>query len=528
MTTIVKPRIRVPAQTERWSLPAVRPKPTTAYMRGEWSPFFRTWRPALREASIDVAQAYSAAAARAIDTVHNLGWIAGAVDQIIAREIGTGLRLSSRPDLDVLKWTTDEAQDWARNVERRWEGFATRPIDCDLSGRSTVGKLAAQAPRSQFCYGEIVATLPFLKRPDGGQYGTKVNVIPPHRLLHHYQMPHIFDGITREPETGYPLAYRIGTPLDFSAGPYKWRDIPARDGFGRPQMIHVFDGWAGQVRGIPPITPVLRVIRQFDQLADATLMQALIQAIFAATIKSPAPTEQVLQAFQDMAEQTPQGGFQSPMEALIGVQADWYEKTDIDIGQHGKIAHLAPGDELEFHGSKTPHEFYEPFTRFLLREVARAIGITFEELTGDYSGATYSSVRMATAVTWAIVRRRGLDQVRGTRDQVCRDGRRDHARGNPAARRGVRPHDDRRRRHHRNPAAPRPPARIAPSARLSALFARDARRRDIAPWITCRTSPSAFSASLCSCIRRRRKSSSPCWARASARRAAPRRSTRAP
>jgi lambda family phage portal protein len=406
MTTIAKPRIRVPAVTERWALPAPAPsraRPTSAYMRGEWSPFFKTWRPALREASIDVAQAYSAAAARAVDTVQNSGWIAGAVDQIIAREIGTGLRLSSRPDTDVLKWTTDETQNWARKVERRWEGYANRPIDCDLSGRSTVAKLAAQALRSQFCFGEIVATLPFLKRPDGGQYGTKVNVISPHRLLHHYEMPNIFDGVRREPDTGYPLAYRIGTPLDFSAGPYKWRDIPARDGFGRPQCIHVFDGFAGQVRGIPPITPVLRVVRQFDQLADATLMQALIQAIFAATVTSPAPTEQVLQAFQDMAEQTPDGGLQSPMEALMNVQADWYEKTDIDIGQHGKIAHLAPGDTLEFHGSKTPHEFYEPFTRFLLREIARALGITFEEMTGDYSGATYSSVRMATSVTWAIV-----------------------------------------------------------------------------------------------------------------------------
>jgi lambda family phage portal protein len=404
MTTIAKPRIRVPAVTERWALPAPTPsraRPTSAYMRGEWSPFFRTWRPALREASIDVAQAYTAAAARAIDTVQNSGWIAGAVDQIIAREIGTGLRLSSRPDTDVLKWTTDQAQEWARQVERRWEGYANRPIDCDLSGRSTVGKLAAQALRSQFCYGEIVATLPYLKRPDGGQYGTKVNVVSPHRLLHHNEMPRIFDGITREPDTGYPLAYRIATPLDFSAGPYSWRDIPARDGFGRPQVIHVFDGFAGQVRGIPPITPVLRVVRQFDQLADATLMQALIQAIFAATVTSPAPTEQVLQAFQDIAEQTPEGGFQSPKEALINVQADWYDKTDIDIGQHGKIAHLAPGDKLEF--QRTPHEFYEPFTRFLLREVARALGVTFEELTGDYAGATYSSVRMATSVTWAIV-----------------------------------------------------------------------------------------------------------------------------
>jgi len=411
VTTATKPRIRVKAQTSRLT-PAPepargpigsRPRVGSAYMRGEWSPFLASWRPVLREASVEVASAYTAAAARAIDTVQNSGWIAGAVEQTIAREIGTGLRLSSRPDLDVLKWTSDEAQTWARKVERRWEGYCNRPIDCDLSGRASIGKLAAQALRSHFCYGEIVATLPFVKRDQGGQYGTKVQVISPHRLLHHYETPKIFDGVTREPDTGFPLAYRISSPHDMSSGEFKWRDVPARDGFGRPQCIHVFDGYAGQVRGIPPITPVLRVVRQFDQLSDATLMQALIQAIFAATVTSPSPTEQVLQAFQDYAEQTTKKPFTSAMEALFKTSIDWYDSSEIDLGKHGKIAHLAPGDKLEFHGSKTPSEFYEPFTRFLLREIARALGLTFEEMTGDYSGATYSSVRMATSVTWAIV-----------------------------------------------------------------------------------------------------------------------------
>jgi lambda family phage portal protein len=307
----------------------------------------------------------------------------------------------------VLKWTSDEAQAWARQVERRWESYASRPIDCDLSGRAPMGKLAAQALRSQFCFGEIVATLPFLKRElAGGVYGTKVNVISPTRLLRHLEVPRIFEGVTREPDTGFPLAYRISTPLDFSTGEFKWRDVPARDGFGRPQCLHIFDGFSGQVRGIPPITPALRVVRQFDQLADATLMQALIQAIFAATVTSPAPTDQVLQAFQDVAEQqtgSGQSAYTSPLEALIDVTAAFYEGTQIDLGSHGKIAHLAPGDKLEFHGNKTPNEFYEAFTRFLLREIARCLGLTFEELTGDYTNATYSSVRMATSVTWAIV-----------------------------------------------------------------------------------------------------------------------------
>ena len=51
------------------------------------------------------------------------------------------------------------------------------------------------------------------------------------------------------------------------------------------------------------MAPAIQVVRQYDQLANATLTAALIQAIFAATIESDAPTEQLLSALQDEEEQ---------------------------------------------------------------------------------------------------------------------------------------------------------------------------------------------------------------------------------
>jgi lambda family phage portal protein len=174
--------------------------------------------------------------------------------------------------------------------------------------------------------------------------------------------------------------------------------------WGRPQIKHIFDGYPGQMRGMPPLTPALRIVRQFDQLADATLTAALIQAIFAATITSPSPTQEILQAFQDTVEQklkanqTPP----SPLEAMWGFRQGFYQGTQIDLGSHGKIAHLAPGDTLAFQRSEHPNDTYEPFVNMLLREMARCIGVTFEQLTGNYAGATYSSVRMATSEIWMI------------------------------------------------------------------------------------------------------------------------------
>lgn len=214
-------------------------------------------------------------------------------------------------------------------------------------------------------------------------------------------------------DVGFPLAYRIKEPPESYTFP-QYRDRPARDPWGRVQMVHVFDGQPGQVRGIAPMTPALRVVRQFDQLADATLTAALLQTIFAATVKSPEPTEEVLSAFQEMVEQqaTTKGTQPpSPFESMLLMRQGWYDGTKIDLGRHGKIAHLAPGDELDFHTSEHPSSTYELFAKFLLREIARCLGLTYEEFTGDYAGATYSSVRMATSAMWMITLYRRVNIV---------------------------------------------------------------------------------------------------------------------
>jgi capsid protein len=69
-----------------------------------------------------------------------------------------------------------------------------------------------------------------------------------------------------------------------------------RDSAGRPIVVHIFDGEPDQVRGITPFVSILKVARQFDQLADATLTAALIQTIFAAMFKSNSGGEDALDA----------------------------------------------------------------------------------------------------------------------------------------------------------------------------------------------------------------------------------------
>lgn len=376
-----------------------RPKPTSSYMRGGASPFFWNWAPALRDPRTEVSASWSKAAARAIDSMHNSGWLAGGVEQAVSSTVGTGLRLNAMPDTAVLGWTADEGASWARDVEHRWEMWSKRPNECDAAGQHSIAQLAGMALREWFATGEVLATVPTLRRSDAVSM-TKVQLMPSSRIVNKTLGEGLIQGVRRD-RNGRAQGYLLHVN-EHPSGMLREVEAPARDSAGRPLVIHIFDGRAGQVRGITPMAPALRVVRQFDQLSDATLTATLIQAIFAATVESEAPTDQILAALQSTDEQ----GLVSGLDGYLDAKSGWYKNTRIDLGNAGRIAHLFPGERLQFHGSQHPNDTYDAFARFLLREIARCLGITFEQLTGDYTGATYSSVRMATSEAWHVVQYR--------------------------------------------------------------------------------------------------------------------------
>jgi lambda family phage portal protein len=380
-------------------LPTTKPAVQSQYMKGNASPFFFNWRPALRDSRDDAREAYMIAAARAIDAIQNSGWLTGAVNQAIGATVGDGLRLASKPDAAALGITQDEADAWSQDVERRHKLWANCPIECDARATMTLADMEGAALKSYFSHGEAVGLLPMVSRP-GASTRTKVKLLPAHKLMQDSNGFRQYQGITTD-GWGMPVSYRFS--LRMREMYEEIVDIRARDGAGRPQVIHIFDGEIEQMRGVTPLAPALRVCRQYDQLSDATLTAALIQSIFAATIESDAPTDTILQALQDDDEQ---GVGSGNMGNLLDAKAGWYDGTKIDLGRAGKIAHLFPGEKLMFNGAKTPNSTYEAFAKFLMREIARCLGLSFETLTGDYTAATYSSVRMSTSELWPLTVRR--------------------------------------------------------------------------------------------------------------------------
>ena len=385
-----KPRVRVPSRPGV-SLPA-RGKPNAAYMRGETGPTFGGWRPALRESRDDVRAAWQMAASRTTEMIHNSGFIAGIVDQSTANTVGAGLRLNLKPNTDALGWTKGEGAAWARKAEARFALWSENPRECDAEARRSLSSMAMANHRGWMALGETLASFPW-KRVPGGMFGTKVRLLPASRLSAHTDPTlNIFHGV-RLDQFGAAIGYSLRERGDMSE-----RTIDARDGFGRVIVAHTFDGPTGTVRGITPLAPILRICRQFDQLADATLTASIIRAVFAATIESDFPTDEMLRSLQTPQETARAGGGDAAaIDAWLDGREGWYDNTQIDLGINGRFVHLYPGQKLSFHETSAPPADYEQFAGFLLREIARCAGLTFESATGDYRQATYSSIRMASA-----------------------------------------------------------------------------------------------------------------------------------
>jgi lambda family phage portal protein len=413
-----KPRHRVKANSVRIEAPvAHKPqarKMTARYLRGDKAGTLAMRRAVTRDARNDVRESAERASALAFDFMQNSGWISGAVQQIITDTIGDELKLNLRSQLEAFGYTKKQAAAWCRKVEREWRRWAWNPKECDLAGKATIAEMAEALLLGYLASGEGFGVLDQLPLDEqqrlGLKTGLKVSLIASHRCPRSTNESIGLDQGIYHDEANRAIGYKFRVRKN---GIESDRIIDGAD------VIHVMDRAANlnSPRGISVLTPALKVIAQSDQLADATLATALMQTIFAATIKSPEPSDDAFEAIQKLSDMDAPEGFDGNWgEYIGGLQQDlmdvWGNRIDalkekgISMSDSGRINHLGPGETFEFHTAATPGSQYLPFFQSLLKEIARCLGITYEALAMDHSNASYSSVRMAVASIWPLVLRR--------------------------------------------------------------------------------------------------------------------------
>ena len=298
--------------------------------------------------------------------VRNNGWAKRGQNVIVNNVVGWGN--VPKPTSANAKANTAALALW-----KQWAGST----ECDSSGALDFVGLQALAMRAIVTDGEVLIRRRWRRVEDKLSIPMQLEVLEADFLdtrkngMLGVQGGPIINGVEFDP-IGRRVAYWIfeqhpGSQFQRSAVS---RRVPASE----IRHVHLVER-PGQCRGASWLGTAIVTLKELDEYEAAELVKQRIAACFAAFV-------------------TDTDGTASPLGEQTAV--------DVETFEPGMIHHLAPGKNVTI--AAPPQVTTDTFTTRTLRKVAAGLGITYEDLSGDYSQVNYSSARMGRLVHQANVR----------------------------------------------------------------------------------------------------------------------------
>jgi lambda family phage portal protein len=362
------------------------------------------WAPALQSADRDILPEKAETDARARDMVRNDAYVNNG--QSLHRDgiVGSLFALNAKPSIGVLGLDEAWATEFQAEVEEKFTLWAESPNNWPDAARiNTLTALVRLAIGTYTMGGEVLATVEWPRESDR-QYRTSIQMIENERLSTPYLLmddPNVRGGIERN-RYGAPQAYHIrrGHPTDpwQRIEDYEWVRVPIRKPWGRLQVIHILEQTRiDQTRGISEMVSALKEMRTTKKYRDIVLQNAVVNATYAATIESDLPPDAAFASLgggDDIGEGV--ANYAASYLGAIGQYAGNSRNMHID---GVRIPHLFPGTKLQLRNAGTAGGVGTGFEQSLLRYIAANLGVTYEELSRDYSQTNYSSIKAAVSVT---------------------------------------------------------------------------------------------------------------------------------
>ncbi len=351
-------------------------------------PALARWRPGLTHHQSALSWSRTAIQARVGDLVRNDGWASAAVSRYVSEVVGCGWRLSAKPVASVLGLDPEAAGEVADQIEALWSVYtAPGHLEVDAERSHHFGGLIGLAMRHYVRDGEAFGLV--TAREDNPLAATCLQVVHPDRVgspLGSMDSARLRMGVETD-DFGAPVAYhvRVAHPADTAriADAWRFERVP-RHVDGRPVMLHAFSpAEAGDRRGVSRFAPIVRKLRQVTQFDDVELQAATLNAVMAAFVTSPFDPEAASESL------TARTG-----DAYSAKRAEWAEANPIEM-DGVQVASLYDGEDIKTVKAEHPNANFEPFVNAALRNIASAVGLTYEQMTMDWSQVNYSSARAA-------------------------------------------------------------------------------------------------------------------------------------
>jgi lambda family phage portal protein len=302
------------------------------------------------------------------DLVRNNGHAESALTTIVDHVVGWGIVAKPKPA--------------SASAMKAWQAWAGSTA-CDSDGRHDFAGLQKLAIRTVAESGECLVRRRFRFPEDGLPIPLQIQVLEPdyldsdknehirndagriiRRIIHGVEYDMLGKRVAYWMFSEHPGSHLLATMAS--------RRVPAEN------ILHIYrQDRPGQVRGVSWFAPVLLKFKDFDEFSDATLMKQKIAACLA-----------VITSDVD--------GSASPLGTTNP------DDSTQDMLEPGLILNVTPGRNVEVVNPPSVQD-YPAYSTATLHEIASGLGVSYEDLTGDFSRVNFSSARMSRLRHWLRV-----------------------------------------------------------------------------------------------------------------------------
>ena len=350
------------------------------------------WNPSLRGADAALLPQLDMANARSDDLRRNHAMARGGVQLHIDNMVGNLFRPSYKPNWRTLGMNEQDARSFIRDVEQAFIEYGEDP-NCyiDAERKRTFTMLCRAITASHVNYGEGMAA--FEWSPDrASQFKMCVKLISPKRVsnpLGQQNNRNLRKGVAVD-NHGAAVGFWVNDS-DYSELGMEttgnWQFVNRETNWGRTQFVHVFEpSEPGQSRGENLFLTVMSQLHSLDKLQQTKLQNAIVNAMYAATIESDLESEQAFQIIQGGEDST------EKLQNWMLQKAIYHDNANIRMNGV-KIPQLMPGEKLNLTHPNNADNGFSDLETSILRYIAAGLGVSYEQLARDFSKVNYSSAR---------------------------------------------------------------------------------------------------------------------------------------
>lgn len=355
----------------------VPPKKQRGYDGASRGRLTSDWFPGSMSADMEINSSLTILRNRSRDMVRNNPYAVNAQRIVRNNVVGVGIGFQSQIKDDKGQLINDLNTE----IEEKFR-YWCRKQNCHTAGLLSLNEICQVIMNECFEAGEIIIRKVY--KAFGDSYVPyALEVIEADRLAEQYSRPvdssgrSVRMGVERD-QWGRPTAYYFHRThpgdLIFGGGISEMDlvRVPAKEIF----HLYIMERFP-QTRGIPWMHSAIRRLRDTGGYTEAEIVAARASANIAGFIRSEA---------SDEAPEDKEG--------------------EVFQIKPGAFLHLAPGEDVTPFTPNRQTAAIEPFMRFMIREIAAGIGVSYESLSRDYSQSNYSSSRLSLLddrVVWRIL-----------------------------------------------------------------------------------------------------------------------------